>query len=199
MPELPLVSTREKLTKKASLWVAEALYDGAIAVDATVGNGYDTLFLAQAVGPTGQVIGFDIQKTALNNASELLRFAGTANRVRLILSCHSALATYMPRNRPVSGAMFNLGFLPRGDRRIATRPETTLPALEAIFPVLDRAGRLSILTYRQHVGGEEEYIAVRRYLEERVPSGWQATEVTGQDAPETAPRLFLVRAADQEK
>ena len=192
MPELPLVSTREKLTKKASLWVAEALYDGAIAVDATVGNGYDTLFLAQAVGPTGQVIGFDIQKMALNNASELLRFAGTANRVRLILSCHSALATYMPRNRPVSGAMFNLGFLPRGDRRIATRPETTLPALEAIFPVLDRAGRLSILTYRQHAGGEEEYLAIRRYLEERIPSGWQATEVKGEDSPETAPRLFLV-------
>jgi ubiquinone/menaquinone biosynthesis C-methylase UbiE len=192
MQELPLVSTREKLTKKASLWVAEALYDGAIAVDATVGNGYDTLFLAQAVGPTGQVIGFDIQKTALNNASELLRFAGTANRVRLILSCHSALATYMPRNRPISGAMFNLGFLPRGDRRIATRPETTLPALEAIFRVLDSAGRMSILAYRAHKGGEEEYQAVRQYLRDRIPSGWEAVEVTGEGAPESAPRLFLV-------
>ena len=192
MQELPLVSTREKLTKKASLWVADALYDGAIAVDATVGNGYDTLFLAQAVGPTGQVIGFDIQKTALNNASELLRFAGTANRVRLILSCHSALATYMPRNRPISGAMFNLGFLPRGDRRIATRPETTLPALEAIFRVLDSAGRMSILAYRAHKGGEEEYQAVRQYLRDRIPSGWEAVEVTGEGAPESAPRLFLV-------
>ena len=195
MQELPLVSTREKLTKKASLWVADALYDGAIAVDATVGNGYDTLFLAQAVGPTGQVIGFDIQKTALNNASELLRFAGTANRVRLILSCHSALATYMPRNRPISGAMFNLGFLPRGDRRIATRPETTLPALGAIFRVLDSAGRMSILAYRAHKGGEEEYQAVRQYLRDRIPSGWEAVEVTGEGAPESAPRLFLLGGA----
>jgi ubiquinone/menaquinone biosynthesis C-methylase UbiE len=195
MQELPLVSTREKLTKKASLWVADALYDGAIAVDATVGNGYDTLFLAQAVGPTGQVIGFDIQKTALNNASELLRFAGTANRVRLILSCHSALATYMPRNRPISGAMFNLGFLPRGDRRIATRPETTLPALGAIFRVLDSAGRMSILAYREHKGGEEEYQAVRQYLRDRIPSGWEAVEVTGEGAPESAPRLFLLGGA----
>src|SRR5262249_35431737 len=124
------------------------------------------------------------------------RFAGTANRVRLILSCHSALATYMPRNRPISGAMFNLGFLPRGDRRIATRPETTLPALEAILRVLDKAGRLSILAYCEHKGGEEEYQAVRQYLEDKMHADWEAVEVAGESAPETGPRLFLVRSAN---
>jgi ubiquinone/menaquinone biosynthesis C-methylase UbiE len=92
MSSIPLEVSQVRLTRAAAEWVSAALPEGGFAVDPTVGNGYDTLFLADRVGKGGRVLGFDVQKMALNNASELIRFAGNLDRVRLILGCHSGLS-----------------------------------------------------------------------------------------------------------
>ena len=65
MPKILVAVTEERLTAAASSWIEVALFDGALAIDATVGNGYDALFLAHRVGPKGKVLGFDVQKAAL--------------------------------------------------------------------------------------------------------------------------------------
>ena len=44
MSSIPLEFSETKLTRVAADWISGALWDGALAIDATVGNGYDTLF-----------------------------------------------------------------------------------------------------------------------------------------------------------
>lgn len=191
MPGISLETTTERLTVYAARWLKEALRPGAYAVDATVGNGYDTLFLAHEVGPSGRVLGFDVQKVALTNATEMLRFAGLLNRVTLVLASHEDLRYYLPPGQQVAAGMFNLGYLPRGDRRITTRPESTLAALSALVPHLEPTGRITLLSYRGHLGGEGEYQALTVALAQ--DTKLDVTEVAGAGAPEDGPRLFLVR------
>src|SRR3954469_16165428 len=145
MPGIALEKTAARLTVYATRWLKEVLRPGAFAVDATVGNGYDTLFLAHEVGPEGRVLGFDVQKVALTNATEMLRFAGLLNRVTLVLASHEDLNHYLAPGQLITVGMFNLGYLPRGNRRIITRPSSTLRALSAVLTHLEPAGRVSIL------------------------------------------------------
>jgi hypothetical protein len=191
MSSIPLEVSQIRLTKVAANWVTAALPEGGFAVDATVGNGYDTLFLADRVGKTGRVLGFDVQKMALNNASELIRFAGTLDRVRLVLGCHSGLSRSLTGYPRIDAAMFNLGYLPRGDHRIVTRPSTTIPAIAAVLDRLAPKGRISILAYRGHPEGPEEYEAVRRSLEQT--AGLDVRELAGQTDNDGTPRLFLAQ------
>jgi hypothetical protein len=191
MPGISLEKTTERLTVYAARWLKEVLRPGAYAVDATVGNGYDTFFLAYEVGPAGHVLGFDVQKVALTNATEMLRFAGLLNRVTLVLASHEDLRYYLSPGQQVAAGMFNLGYLPRGDRRITTRPESTLAALAALIPHLEPTGRVTLLSYRGHLGGEAEYQALVAALGQ--DTMLDVTEVAGIASPEDGPRLFLVR------
>ncbi len=193
MSRMPLERTVERLTQRAARWLEPVLHDGALAIDATVGNGYDTMFLAHAVGPRGRVLGFDVQKIALTNATEMLRFAGLLGRVKLVLASHEEVARHLYPQEGVAAAMFNLGYLPRGDRRIITRPESTLRALRDVLARLEPAGRATVLAYRAHPGGEEEYAAVAEML--AATTAWEAREVAGDGADESASRLFLIRRA----
>ena len=191
MSSIPLEVSQVRLTRVAAEWVSAALPEGGFAVDATVGNGYDTLFLADRVGKGGRVLGFDVQKMALNNASELIRFAGNLDRIRLILGCHSGLSQVLIGYPRVDAAMFNLGYLPRGDHRIVTRPSTTIPAIAAVIERLSPKGRVSILAYRGHPEGPEEYEAVRGFLEQS--PALEVRELAGNTENETGPRLFLIQ------
>jgi methylase of polypeptide subunit release factors len=190
MSSIPLEFSETKLTRVAADWIVAAIGEGAVAIDATVGNGYDTLFLAHAVGPSGQVIGFDVQKAALKNASELLRFTGMIDRVRLVLGCHSGIEDYLRNGRPVQIGMFNLGYLPRGDRSIVTRAATTLAAIDGLLRRLSVGGRITILSYRGQFSEPEEYEEVKRYLES--VTGVLVREIASQSGSEISPRLFLL-------
>jgi hypothetical protein len=195
MSSIALEVSQVRLTRVAAEWVSAAIPEGGFAVDATVGNGYDTLLLADRVGKGGRVLGFDVQKMALNNASELIRFAGNLDRVRLILGCHSGLSRALTGYPRVDAAMFNLGYLPRGDHRIVTRPSTTIPAIAAVIERLSPKGRISILAYRGHPEGPEEYEAVRGFLEQS--PGLEVRELVGNTENESGPRLFLVQLEER--
>ena len=191
MPKIIVGIADQRLTAAASSWIEAVLFDGALAVDATVGNGYDTLFLAHHVGPHGTVIGFDVQKAALAGAREMLKFVGSMGRVSLIHDSHSHLENYLPQGAHVQVAMFNLGYLPRGNRQIITRPETTIAALKALSRHLAPNGRITVLAYRGHQGGIPEYEEVRKFLENLPDTEWSVEEFAGGDLP-TAPRLFRI-------
>jgi len=192
MPKIIVEIADQRLTAVASSWIEAVLFDGALGVDATVGNGYDTLFLAHRVGPKGTVLGFDVQKAALAGARELLKFAGSIGRVSLIHDSHSRLAHYLPEGACVQGAMFNLGYLPRGNREIITRPETTIAALEALMQHLATDGRITVLAYRGHEGGVLEYEQVRKFLEDLPGEKWSVEEFAGSLDSPAAPRLFRI-------
>jgi SAM-dependent methyltransferase len=144
---------------------AAALYEGGVAVDATVGNGHDTLHLARLVGEGGHVYGYDIQDEALAAARRRLEGAGMSRRVTLQCAGHEHLAAALPPavHGQVRAAMFNLGYLPGGDKSMTTEPDTTLRALDAAGRVLAPGGVLTVVLYTGHAGGLEEAEAVARW------------------------------------
>jgi 16S rRNA C1402 N4-methylase RsmH len=199
MSKIIVAVSEERLPAAATSWIEIALFDGALAVDATVGNGYDALFLAHRVGPKGKVLGFDVQKAALAGARELLKFVGSIDRVSLIHDSHSRLADYLPAGAAIAGAMFNLGFLPRGNRQIITQPDTTVMALRSVLDRLADRGRVTVLVYRSHEGAVPEYEMVRQFLEQLPDNQWIVEEFAGSADSPIAPRLFRIRKVDSDQ
>ena len=146
----------------AHRFASKLIEPGDRCVDATVGNGNDTVFLARGIGESGRVSGFDVQKRAIASTRDKLRNSGLEERVHLHLEGHENVARRLNALgwSGIKIAMFNLGYLPGSDKRIVTRKDTTLSALgtcaEAILP----RGAISIIAYRGHPGGVEEYRAV---------------------------------------
>lgn len=147
--------------------VRRVLLPGDLAVDATVGNGHDTLFLAECVGPAGKVVGCDIQPLALQQASARLRTAGVLERVELLLMGHEGLAGWFAAAAPdarVKAAMFNLGYMPGTDHSVITRAETTIPALESMLKLVGQGGIITVVLYSGHPGGLAETKAVLEWV-----------------------------------
>ncbi len=155
-----------RLTLKAHAVVSHYLKEGALAVDATAGNGHDTLFLARRVGDTGRVFAFDIQEQALGATAARLEQAGLDSRVEFIHGGHEQMASSLPPHSHgrIQAVMFNLGYLPGGDKATITRAEHSLPALEQARRLLAPGGIISVLAYRGHPGGLEESLAVKGAL-----------------------------------
>jgi hypothetical protein len=165
---------RVPLTQLAHARIARHLRVGNLAVDATAGNGHDTLFLAQCVAPGGSVYAFDVQAAALEQTAQRLLAAGLQERVELVHAGHQNLLQHIPRqwHGRVRAITFNLGYLPGGDKRLITAREHTIPALEQSLATLDPAGVISILVYPGHAGGAAEASAVDTWLQ-ALPPPWQ--------------------------
>lgn len=158
-----LQMNRLPLIEMAKERLSALLVPGDVAIDATVGNGHDTLFLVEQVGDTGTVYGFDIQQQALDNAYERLRQEGLEGRASLYHAGHEAMAVVLPQmvQGRVRAVMFNLGYLPGGDKDRTTAINTTLAALEQSRQLLGEGGAISVLAYTGHPGGREEAEAVK--------------------------------------
>lgn len=142
--------------------VGKVVQLGDIVVDATMGNGNDTLFLAGLVGDKGRVYSFDVQQLALDNTRKRLSEAGVIDRVELILDGHQNLDKYVPKG--IKAVMFNLGYLPKGDHNIGTKAETTIAAIEKCLELLCREGIVMIVVYYGGDSGFEEKDAVMEYF-----------------------------------
>lgn len=134
---------------------------GEVAADFTMGNGHDTEFLSQTVGEDGRVYAFDVQAAALE--STRARLAETCpDNYTLIHASHHLAADYI--KEPIKAGMFNLGWLPGGDKSITTLRETTLPAIETAISLLAPDGILLVAIYPGHEEGDAEGRAVGEYL-----------------------------------
>lgn len=138
---------------------------GCIAVDGTVGNGIDTLFLARLAGPLGMVHGFDIQQAALDSARDRLRRENAPDCVRLHLAGHESMCETLPQEvlGQVRAVMFNFGYLPGSDGSVITRPETSCAAVDAAISVLAPGGLITMVLYTGHPGGAEEADALEAH------------------------------------
>lgn len=145
--------------------LCEVLAPGCIAVDATMGNGYDTIFLSEKAGIDGHVFGFDIQEDALKQTELRLNEECLPENWTLFHSGHENMLELIPAefHGRVNIVMFNLGFLPGSDKTVITKSETTLAAIKASLEILAKGGMLCIAIYAGHPGGDEEDIAVREY------------------------------------
>ncbi len=136
--------------------------EGGVAVDFTMGNGHDTLWLSLHVGELGKVYAFDIQKQALENTAALLERENAPKNYTLIRASHHLVKEYV--NEKICVGMFNLGYLPGGDKNITTLRDTTLAAVFAALDILDNGGALLIAVYPGHAEGALEGDLIKEKL-----------------------------------
>ena len=139
----------------------EHICKGTKVVDATVGNGYDTEFLAQLVTKTGFVWGFDVQPEALQEAEKRLDEVDLIGQVKLIADGHQNLGQYIDKG--IDGILFNLGYLPGSDKEIITTAETTLKAVQNGIELLKDGGIIILVMYLGHQGGQLEQKRLLEY------------------------------------
>ena len=149
-------------------FLAQVVTREDIVIDATMGNGHDTLFLAKLAK---QVYAFDIQEQALEKTSQRLQEAGLTN-AELILQGHETVDQFV---REVKAAIFNLGYLPSADKSIITQPQTTLEALDKLCHMLVKGGRIAIMIYYGHEGGDIEKDAVMDFVSQLPQQEYTAT------------------------
>ena len=143
----------------------EILQPGDHVIDATMGNGYDTVFMAEKIGKTGHVYSFDIQKEALLSTKSKLTEQDLLDRTSLFLQGHETLGTVVDEAQPIKAGIFNLGYLPKSDKSVITLPETTRTAMEEILKRLVPRGRMILVVYYGHEGGEKELDMVQDYCQ----------------------------------
>ena len=143
----------------------EILQPGDHVIDATMGNGYDTVFMAEKIGKTGHVYSFDIQKEALLSTKSKLTEQDLLDRTSLFLQGHETLGTVVEEAQPIKAGIFNLGYLPKSDKSVITLPETTRTAMEEILKRLVSRGRMILVGYYGHDGGEKELDMVQDYCQ----------------------------------
>ena len=149
-------------------FLAQVITKEDIVVDATMGNGHDTLFLAKLAK---QVYAFDIQEQALEKTSQRLQEAGLTN-AELILQGHETVDQFVTK---VKAAIFNLGYLPSADKSIITQPQTTIEALDKLCHMLVKGGRIAIMIYYGHEGGDIEKDAVMDFVSQLPQQEYTAT------------------------
>ena len=172
---------------------------GDVVVDATAGNGHDTVFLAEKVMPGGRVFAFDVQEEAIAQTRERLSGLGLGssgtNEIALHHAGHERMAELLPgemRGR-LRAAMFNLGYLPGGDKTRITRVETTLVALQQALEWLASDGVLTVVVYPGHEGGRAEADAVEQWMAGLASDQFEAQRVGFVNFKPTTPFCLAVR------
>ena len=178
------------LTSMAQQAVGDVLTGGETVIDATVGNGFDTCFLAGKVGAAGRVIGFDVQHSAIESTTRRLHAGGFTN-VDMMEQSHAELRTVVEADT-ATAVMFNLGFLPRSDKTVVTQAASSTLAIAAALEVLKQDGILTILVYRGHDGGQDEYDAVHRLLQAYAEQ-FDLRRIDSHPSGQTSPVLFILR------
>ncbi|ATX80126.1 Putative rRNA methylase [Mariprofundus aestuarium] len=180
---------RVSLTGQVHKSLLARIKDGATCIDATAGNGFDTLFLASHTGEAGHTYAFDIQQQAIDNTKKRLAEADLLDRVTLIHAGHESMLEHVPEtdHGKVDIIVFNLGYLPRTDKSVITHEPTTLQALNSSLKLLSSRGHISILAYPGHPGGREEAEAVKTWAK-HLPATFDARihepENSGGSSPE---------------
>ena len=170
---------------------ARILRPGDTAVDCTLGNGHDACALAQLVGATGHLIGFDIQQDAVERSQRRLTEAGLIDRCTLYCIGHEHLAEYI--HEPVRCIVFNLGWLPSSDKTVTTQWETTHIAIESALQLLLPMGILTVCAYPGHAKGEHERNELTSFFAALRPQEYNVLHQRFLNAGEGAPECFIIQ------
>ena len=171
-------------------FILQHLSEGDVAVDFTMGNGNDTLFLSKAVGETGRVYAFDIQEEALTSTRARLESEGAPENYTLICASHHRVREFV--KEPIKAGMFNLGYLPgSGKKGVTTMRETTMPAVEEAIDLLAPDGVLIVAVYPGHEEGALEGDMLREYFKTTSRFKICPSEFHILNSP-TSPFFFLV-------
>ncbi|MDO5435511.1 MAG: class I SAM-dependent methyltransferase [Clostridia bacterium] len=169
----------------------KVIREGDSVIDATMGNGHDTLKLAELVGPDGHVTGFDIQPEAVERTRDLLAENGVLQRCELYAVGHE----HMPElvRAPVRMVIFNLGWLPGGDKHVTTKCGTTLSAVDAALELLEPEGVCTVCVYPGHEEGEREREMLTEHFAHLRPQEFNVLHQVFVNAGPGAPECFVIQ------
>ena len=169
----------------------QVVQPGDTVIDATLGNGHDTCMLAELVGENGRVIGFDVQPSAVESTRRALLEQGLLDRCELHCTGHQRIAEHV--KVPVRAAVFNLGWLPGGDKSITTHWDTTRTALDAALSLLMPMGVCTVCAYPGHAAGDEERAALMDWLSALRPQEYNVLHHRFLNAGPGAPECFIIQ------
>ena len=187
------MNSRVSLTTKAHNIIQEHLDIGDYAIDATIGNGHDTLFLSKQVGIDGKVFGFDIQQQALVSTRSNLE-SEHINNTQLFHVSHNNMEKHIPTkyHKKVKVIMFNLGYLPGSDKSIISHADSTLLALNQSIGLLAPSGIITITAYPGHQGGDEETRQIKQWCN-HLSAELYTIQIIHSSDKKTAPILFIIQ------
>lgn len=153
----PLFQKHLDLSKQ---YFKKLLQPGDVVIDATCGNGHDTQVLASQIltEESGTLYALDIQTEALESTKKRLQeelSQKTFDRIHFLKRCHSTFPNEIKENS-VKLIVYNLGYLPHGDKSITTISDTTLKSIENALKLVSDEGAISITCYPGHPAGEIE-------------------------------------------
>lgn len=179
-----------KITEVNKIFLEKVIQKGDVVIDATMGNGYDTVYLGNLVGDSGKVYAFDVQEEAIKSTIKKVERDNMTSRVELILDGHENLDVYVKEE--VACVVFNLGYLPRAKHIIITKPDTTLEAIKKSLKLLKPNGIISIAAYIGHEGGLEEKNYICEYLNSLDQSEFNVLHMQFTNQINNPPQLILV-------
>ncbi|MDD4602018.1 hypothetical protein SDC9_30324 [bioreactor metagenome] len=182
--------------KLAHLLLLPHLKNCRCAVDATAGNGWDSLFLAANTSNETIIYSFDIQKSALAKTQSLLREHNVSDKLRLIEDSHENMAIYIKEKLDI--VMFNLGYLPGSDHGFTTQPATTIKSVTKSLELLNAGGFLTIIAYPGHPTGELEFIEIEKLLKSLSTKFFAVNSWVPVNAAKRPPILYIIEKVRSE-
>jgi predicted methyltransferase len=187
--------TPPRPTELAQSLLRDTIHEGDTVIDATAGNGHDTVFLAECVGDGGRVLAFDLQEKAIQATRHRVKAAGYSSRIGLFNANHATMAAHAAPGT-VSAVMFNLGYLPGEDHAVTTETADTRNALAAAATLLKPGGSLSVVCYPGHPEGAVEAREVEAWLTGQCNDGWKLAKYAMLGTIRPAPFLLAARKPD---
>ncbi|MCF6252562.1 MAG: 16S rRNA (cytosine(1402)-N(4))-methyltransferase [Methylococcaceae bacterium] len=188
------MSKRISLTTQTHQFIKKYLNTGDIAIDSTVGNGHDTLFLARQVDRNGLVFGFDVQQQAIESTQTRLDTNLSFKNSTLFNTSHENLIEFIPNqyHGKVKAIMFNLGYLPGSDKAIITQTDSTLFSLNQAIKLLASNGVITIMAYPGHSGGDLETKQIRCWCKQLNTDKYVMKQIYSSEKA-SAPVLFTIQ------
>ena len=163
---------------------------GMTVIDATCGNGNDTIFLSKRVGPAGKVYSFDIQTQAIKKAKALAEKESLSN-IRFFLKSHEYLAELVTCD--IDCVVFNLGYLPSSDSNRSTKARSTVKAFHSALKSLSVGGVIVCCAYVSHCGGMREFRKLIQFLRRLDAAKCQTMVFEQPNQIKYAPKVIFVR------
>ena len=184
-----------RLTERVHKTLSHSVYPGDYCIDLTLGNGLDAIHLSGLVGTKGKVFAFDIQDEALNSTRLLLSQKTKTTNLYLFKECHSNFTSNVPPELKgkIKAIVMNLGYLPGSSKSIITTPSSTLKALKSAYSWLSPRGFITIISYRGHKGGLEEF----NFIQDWIVNDELEHEKVEPSNDEHSPVMFLLRKSQK--
>lgn len=180
-----------QITQWCAGFIRSQVKEGDICIDATMGNGNDTLLLSELCGINGQVLAFDIQPQAIEATARRLKEAKAPTNYTLLLESHTNMSTHAAPDT-VNCIVFNFGYLPGGDHSLATKGETSIQALTQALSLLKKGGMISLCIYSGGDSGFEERDEILAWLKQLDPRRYLVIKSDYYNRPNNPPIPVLV-------